>query len=68
MKKPPLLLLPLLSLLKKLALSPLLLSLKLLKLGVVEPGDWVILTKGDSYHGTGGTNTMKILHVGDPMV
>ena len=36
--------------------------------GFVEPGDWVILTKGDSYHGTGGTNTMKILHVGDPLV
>ncbi|PZR35231.1 MAG: pyruvate kinase, partial [Ectopseudomonas oleovorans] len=41
---------------------------ELLKRGVVEPGDWVILTKGDSYHGTGGTNTMKILHVGDQMV
>ena len=35
---------------------------------VVEQGDWVILTKGDSYHTTGGTNGMKILHVGDPMV
>jgi pyruvate kinase len=31
-------------------------------------GDWVILTKGDSYHTTGGTNGMKILHVGDPQV
>ena len=31
--------------------------------GVVQPGDWVILTKGDSYHSTGGTNTMKILQV-----
>jgi pyruvate kinase len=31
--------------------------------GVVETGDWVILTKGDSYHSTGGTNTMKILKV-----
>ncbi len=31
--------------------------------GVVQPGDWVILTKGDSYHSTGGTNTMKILKV-----
>ncbi len=41
---------------------------ELLKRGVVEPGDWVILTKGDSYHGTGGTNTLKILHVGDPLV
>ncbi|UVE18678.1 pyruvate kinase [Pseudomonas sp. LS44] len=41
---------------------------ELLKRGVVQPGDWVILTKGDSYHTTGGTNTMKILHVGDPLV
>ncbi|CAD5105982.1 pyruvate kinase [Zestomonas carbonaria] len=41
---------------------------ELLKRGVVEPGDWVILTKGDSYHTTGGTNTMKILHVGDSLV
>ena len=33
---------------------------------IVQPGDWVILTKGDSYHdSTGGTNTMKILRVGD---
>ncbi len=31
--------------------------------GVVEKGDWVILTKGDSYHSTGGTNTLKILTV-----
>ena len=37
---------------------------ELLKRGVVEPGDWVILSKGDSYHGTGGTNTLKILQVG----
>ena len=41
---------------------------ELLKRGVVEKGDWVILTKGDSYHTIGGTNGMKILHVGDPMV
>lgn len=32
-------------------------------LGVVEKGDWIILTKGDSYHSTGGTNTLKILTV-----
>ncbi len=32
--------------------------------GVVQAGDWVILTKGDSYHdSTGGTNTMKIIRV-----
>lgn len=41
---------------------------ELIKRGVVEPGDWVVLTKGDSYHGTGGTNTLKVLHVGDPLV
>jgi len=41
---------------------------ELLKRDVVQPGDWVILTKGDSYHTTGGTNTLKILHVGDPLV
>ncbi|MDO9321312.1 MAG: pyruvate kinase [Pseudomonas sp.] len=40
---------------------------ELLKRGVVQQGDWVILTKGDSYHTIGGTNTMKILHVGDPL-
>ncbi|UUC84595.1 pyruvate kinase [Stutzerimonas stutzeri] len=39
---------------------------ELLKRNIVQPGDWVILTKGDSYHdSTGGTNTMKILRVGD---
>lgn len=41
---------------------------ELLRRGVVQQGDWVILTKGDSYHTIGGTNTMKILHVGDPLV
>ncbi len=41
---------------------------ELVKRGVVQPGDWVILTKGDSYHTTGGTNSMKILHVGEPQV
>src|ERR1700712_158380 len=41
---------------------------ELVKRGLVEQGDWVILTKGDSYHTIGGTNGMKILHVGDPMV
>lgn len=41
---------------------------ELLKRGLVEQGDWVILTKGDSYHTIGGTNGMKILHVGDALV
>jgi pyruvate kinase len=40
---------------------------ELLKRELVKPGDWVILTKGDRYHGTGGTNTMKILHVGESL-
>ena len=40
---------------------------ELLKRGVVEPGDWVILTKGDSFDTIGGTNTLKILHVGEPL-
>ncbi len=37
---------------------------ELLKRGAVTEDDWVILTKGDSYHLVGGTNTMKLLHVG----
>lgn len=41
---------------------------ELLQRGVVTKGDWVILTKGDSYTTQGGTNTMKILHVGDLLV
>jgi len=41
---------------------------ELLKRDIVSIGDWVILTKGDSYHGTGGTNTMKILRVGDSLI
>lgn len=41
---------------------------ELLKRNVVQPGDWVLLTKGDSYHSIGGTNTLKILRVGDQLV
>ncbi len=41
---------------------------ELLKRGVVTKGDWVIPTKGDSYTAQGGTNTMKVLHVGDLLV
>ncbi|MBP9956200.1 MAG: pyruvate kinase [Pseudomonas sp.] len=41
---------------------------ELLKRGVVEPGDWVIMSKGDSYDTIGGTNTLKILHVGEQLV
>jgi len=41
---------------------------ELLKRGLVEIDDWVILSKGDNYHKTGGTNTLKILRVGDALV
>ncbi|MBA1272078.1 pyruvate kinase [Stutzerimonas azotifigens] len=41
---------------------------ELLQRGLVQPGDWVILTKGDSYHTIGGTNSMKLLHVGEALV
>ncbi|MCL7462341.1 pyruvate kinase [Pseudomonas sp. NW5] len=41
---------------------------ELLKRGAVEPGDWVILTKGDSYTTVGGTNTLKLLQVGGQLV
>ncbi len=36
---------------------------ELKKRGRVQPGDWVILTKGDFYRDSGGTNGMKILMV-----
>ncbi|ARP96369.1 pyruvate kinase [Bordetella genomosp. 13] len=36
---------------------------ELKKRGRVQPGDWVILTKGDFYRDSGGTNGMKILKV-----
>ncbi len=36
---------------------------ELLRRQLVQPGDWVILTKGDSYHVVGGTNGLKILQV-----
>ena len=36
--------------------------------GIVEHGDWVILTKGDSYTKRDGTNTMKMYRVGDLLV
>lgn len=35
----------------------------LVERGVVEPGDWVILTQGDTHHQVGCTNTMKVLQV-----
>jgi pyruvate kinase len=40
---------------------------QLVERGIVTTGDWVILTKGDSFNGTGGTNGMKLLQVGQPM-
>ena len=41
---------------------------RLLEAGHVKPGDWVILTKGDVYNSRGGTNSMKLLHVGEALV
>ncbi|MEB3735373.1 pyruvate kinase [Halopseudomonas pachastrellae] len=41
---------------------------RLLAAGHVQPGDWVILTKGDVYNSRGGTNSMKLLHVGEELV
>lgn len=41
---------------------------KLLELGHIQRGDWVILTKGDAYDSRGGTNSMKILHVDAPLI
>lgn len=41
---------------------------KLLELGLIQHGDWVILTKGDAYDSRGGTNSMKILHVDTPLI
>ena len=38
---------------------------QLLELDVVEKGDKVILTKGDYINVNGGTNTLKIIEVGD---
>lgn len=37
----------------------------LLKRDLVQPGDWVILTQGDTHHKVGCTNTMKLLQVSD---
>lgn len=40
---------------------------ELVKLGVVNNGDKVIITKGDYLNAQGGTNTMKIISVGQPI-
>ncbi|MCK2044969.1 pyruvate kinase [Chromohalobacter moromii] len=37
----------------------------LISLGIVKQGDHVILTRGDHMNAHGGTNTMKIIQVGD---
>ena len=36
---------------------------KLKEQSLLSPGDWIILTKGDFYSDSGGTNGMKILKV-----
>ncbi|AWM79054.1 pyruvate kinase [Gammaproteobacteria bacterium ESL0073] len=41
---------------------------ELVKRGAVKDGDWVILTRGDSYTRRDGTNTMKIYRVGDLII
>ncbi|MCE8018866.1 hypothetical protein HOP51_01860, partial [Halomonas sp. MCCC 1A11036] len=38
----------------------------LVEQGIAEPGDHVILTRGDHMNAHGGTNTLKILEVGQP--
>ncbi len=38
---------------------------KLVEAGVVQPGDLIVLTIGDPIGKTGGTNTMKIVRVGE---
>jgi pyruvate kinase len=38
---------------------------ELLRLGAISEGDLVIVTKGDLKGISGGTNLMKIVHVGD---
>ncbi len=41
---------------------------RLIELGHVRDGDWVVLTKGDVYNSRGGTNSMKLLRVGERLV
>ena len=40
---------------------------ELLKRGLAEPGDRILITKGDYDKAHGGTNTLKIVTVGQPM-
>ena len=40
----------------------------LAKQGHVKAGDWVIITKGDVYNSRGGTNSMKLLQVGEQLI
>lgn len=37
----------------------------LLKRQVLSNGDYVLITRGDHAHAQGGTNTLRILRVGD---
>lgn len=39
---------------------------ELVRHGALSAGDWVILTKGDSYNSVGGTNGIKMLQVASP--
>jgi pyruvate kinase len=38
-------------------------ELKLLEMGLVHPGDLIVMTVGDTMGQMGGTNTLKILRV-----
>ncbi|MCY1381134.1 Pyruvate kinase II [compost metagenome] len=40
----------------------------LVERGLLTAGDWLVLTKGDSYNASGGTNGMKLLQVGQPIL
>ncbi|MBB3105445.1 pyruvate kinase [Azomonas macrocytogenes] len=38
---------------------------ELLRLGIVSEGDYVLITKGDTGNAQGGTNTLRVVRVGD---
>jgi pyruvate kinase len=40
-------------------------ELKLLELGLVQPGDLLVITVGDTGGQMGGTNTMKIVRIAE---
>lgn len=40
----------------------------LLRRELIQPGDWVILTKGDVYNSRGGTNSMRLLQAREALI